>query len=506
MPFSAPARARFAQFAAELALLRGHGGEPVVDLTRRVITTLGLEIELASAGSDSTQLAAFTEAVAAYADVDGDASLSGLLAYLAAERDHGVSLEQAMVTQADSVKLLTVHKAKGLEWDEVYVPGLASDVFPSLRVTDNWLRSAAALPSDLRGDADAVPQVEELSDPALSIHAARLTEQARFAEDRLAYVAATRARRTLVATTHTWGQGLLRARTASPYFAALTAIGVALHLAPPPGETNPLVIEVTPVPWPNVGDAETRERRRVAAAAVRNVLGGVVIDGEDTPGTLDEADQIAAWEATTAGLLADAAPRGAGPKALPGHLTATGLARAVRDPDAFVSEVTRPMPRLSSRAQRTGSRFHRWLERRYSLTPALDPELDLAVRDSLTDRELAALQAAFERGRFAGRSPAAIETPFTLVMDGNLIRGRIDAVFETTEGFLVVDWKTGSLSRAEPLQLAVYRIAWSEMTGTPIDLVAAAFYDVLADRLEVVEALPDRDGLVDVLAGITGTG
>ncbi|MEZ5088764.1 MAG: hypothetical protein R2719_03025 [Micropruina sp.] len=76
--------------AEELAGLRQHAGEPVLDLVRRVIAALGVEGELAASGSSSAQLGAFTDAVAAYCDVDGEASLGGLLAYLDAERDHGV--------------------------------------------------------------------------------------------------------------------------------------------------------------------------------------------------------------------------------------------------------------------------------------------------------------------------------------------------------------------------------------------------------------------------------
>ena len=45
-PYSAAARERFGRLAAELAYLRRHIDEPVLDLARRVIATLGLDIEL----------------------------------------------------------------------------------------------------------------------------------------------------------------------------------------------------------------------------------------------------------------------------------------------------------------------------------------------------------------------------------------------------------------------------------------------------------------------------
>ncbi|MDO5500251.1 MAG: ATP-dependent helicase, partial [Propionibacteriaceae bacterium] len=147
LPYSGEARARFAALAAELAELRTHCDEPVLDLTRRVIATLGLDVELLATPQFAktarrNQLAVFVDAIADYVDVDGDASLGGLLAYFQAEEDHGTGLERATPSDSDSVKLLTVHKAKGLEWTMVFLPALVQGVFPSDRVTDNWLRRA----------------------------------------------------------------------------------------------------------------------------------------------------------------------------------------------------------------------------------------------------------------------------------------------------------------------------------------------------------------------------
>ena len=105
------------------------------------------------------QLGAFFDAVAGYVDVDGDASLAGLLAYLQAELDTGPGLEQAVPSDREAVKLLTVHRAKGLEWEVVFLPALMKGVFPSDRVTDNWLTNPGVLPADLRGDADSIPQL-----------------------------------------------------------------------------------------------------------------------------------------------------------------------------------------------------------------------------------------------------------------------------------------------------------------------------------------------------------
>ena len=64
--------------------------------------------------------------------------------------------------------------------------------------------------------------------------------------------------------------------------------------------------------------------------------------------------------------------------------------------------------------------------------------------------------------------------------------------------FVVVDWKTGRADQADPLQLALYRQAWADLRGVPVDQVDAAFYDVRADRL-LRPVLPDRAEIENLL-------
>ncbi|MDO5286765.1 MAG: ATP-dependent helicase, partial [Actinomycetia bacterium] len=250
-PFSETARERFAMLGAELEMLRRHAGEPVTDLVRRVVATLGLEAELVTrAGSGSTaQLGAFTDAVAAYTEVDTDASLKGLLGFLDAEVRFGSGLDQATPAAADSVQLLTIHKAKGLEWDVVLLPALCDKTFPSDRVTDNWVTSAAMIPAELRGDAASVPQLDQTGDAGFNRYQSALKAENRRSEDRLAYVAVTRARRLLIGSGHGWRAGDQRQRQPSPYLQALEETSERLGRAtraPVPPE-NPLQAQVLPV-------------------------------------------------------------------------------------------------------------------------------------------------------------------------------------------------------------------------------------------------------------------
>ncbi|MDR1768482.1 MAG: ATP-dependent helicase, partial [Propionibacteriaceae bacterium] len=114
LPYSSAARRRFRALAAELAGLRPWVGRGLSELVERVVAALGLEVELLARGQSVAVLEALIEAVADFEAVEPRAELGGLLAYFDAELAEGVGLEQPAASEANSVKLLTIHKAKGL--------------------------------------------------------------------------------------------------------------------------------------------------------------------------------------------------------------------------------------------------------------------------------------------------------------------------------------------------------------------------------------------------------
>ena len=104
-----------------------------------------------------------------------------------------------------------------------------------------------------------------------------------------------------------------------------------------------------------------------------------------------------------------------------------------------------------------------------------------------------------QRGRFAARRPLAVEVPFTMLVAGTIVRGRIDAVFEAAGGYLVVDWKTGDVDRADPAQLAIYRQAWADLAGVPPEQVQVGFFDIMGDRLVTPAKLPPQSEWADAV-------
>ncbi|GAB3029637.1 hypothetical protein GCM10011376_14160 [Nocardioides flavus (ex Wang et al. 2016)] len=513
--YSPEALERFGLLAAELRRLRGHVGDPLLDVVRRIIDTTGVDVELASATSPAAaarrdNLDLFVKAVAEFQSVDGDVTLPALLAYLTAEDDQGNGLDVATPTAADSVKLLTVHRAKGLEWSSVFCVGVGETRFPSNRSRTLWTSSPAVLPAPLRGDRADQPQLAGHDKAALEAYRAATKAHDAEEELRLGYVAFTRAAHHLSVTSYVWGQ------RSTPFGPSAYQQVVRDQLEdwgrpverwlekPPAKSPNPNDDVDTSRPWPVPGVGQEARRRLAAADLVRSVDPTAPDDGLDVV----EAARVAEWDDDLAQLLAEARAERATTLdlPLPSSLSATSLARLRDDPETFAAELARPMPRPPAPAARFGTAFHAWVEHRFGQQALIEPDELPGRADAGIDDEadLGEVVKRFEDGPFGDRAPHAVEAPFALVLAGQVVRGRIDAVYAEPEsaggGFLVVDWKTSRHEAADPLQLALYRLAWSELTGTPLERVRAVFHYVRTGRTIEPDDLPGRAELEELLA------
>ncbi len=526
LPYSPQALERFRAFTDEIRALRRYVGEPLLDLVRRVIDVTGIDVELASstsavAASRRDNLATFIDAVAAFAGIDDDASLPGLLAYLAAEEEYAQGLSLAIPTEADSVKLLTVHRAKGLEWDVVFMPGVAKKVFPSTQGRSRWPTAMAELPSPLRGDAASLPVVTERSTKGHDRFVAESKADELREERRLGYVAVTRPRRELVVSCHWWGPEQKEPRGPSDFFndvvATMRSWGDEPELVcddPEPGAVNPADRRLDRYPWPvEAGVDEVAQRReaarmveaaraeRAAAAAGTGTAAGTV----DDELMLDELVRVDQWDKEIDRLVEEARADRADEVvvSLPDTVSATTLLRLDDDPEGLARDLARPMPRKPSPSARFGTRFHALVEAHLGRPQLLDPE-ELPGRadaDVEGDDDLAELIAAFRSGPYGDRSPYQVEAPFSLVLGTQVVRGRIDAVYQTTDGYQVVDWKTNRQHDADPLQLAIYRLAWAELAGVEPSRVQAAFYYIRSGEVVTHDELPGREALERLVTG-----
>jgi DNA helicase II / ATP-dependent DNA helicase PcrA len=519
--------ARMHALATELRRLRAHVGRPLADLAAEAERVLGLDIEVAARpGADPVaaraDLDAFTDVADAFTGQGAEPTLGAFLAYLTAAQQEEFGLETGRVGESDSVKLLTVHAAKGLQWPAVLVPGLAmgerSQVFPARpRVSTRWTDNPRLIPFSLRGDAGDLPVLRGLDAASLDDFTDACAARDLAEERRLMYVAATRAAFWLGCSGYWWGEGGTCRLGPSPFLREVRSSGVAdvreWAPEPAPDAENPLLATVDEADWPATPAGRHYEAVREAAALVE---AGTQPELE----ALSPEDQalVGAWRRDAELLLAERAQRrgdGAIPVQLPARLSVSSLVSLARDPAELARQVRRPMPRPPARQARKGTAFHQWLEQRYGQQRLIDDGdlFDLgsdgpAGGPAASDGEdLSQLRARFERSEWADRWPQAVEVPFETLVGDRLVRGRIDAVFADSPegGYDVIDWKTGRPPASEAerhavsVQLAAYRLAWAALAGVPVASVRAAFHYV-AEGVTVRPAdLLDEPGLTSLI-------
>nr|WP_203697196.1 ATP-dependent DNA helicase [Streptomyces rubrogriseus] len=608
LPFSADARVRFARLATELRELRRALSDPLMDVLHRVLAVTGLEVELSAsphalAARRRETLSNFLDVAASFAAGDGEATLLAFLGFLRTAAQYEKGLDNALPGGENTVKVLTAHKSKGLEWDVVAVPGLVTGTFPSGQGREKWTAQGKVLPHGLRGDAETLPDVASWDSRGLKAFHEAMKDHQHTEELRLGYVTFTRPRSLLLGSGHWWGPSQKKPRGPSDFLTALYEHCAAGHGEievwadePAEDEENPALHRATADEvWPLPLDDAALARRRAAAETVLAHLDGLAAQEgglpsvpaayedpdwppppEDDEGLPEEAEpgwagDPADWDSWTtdrpeAAREAPNAPQSpaapqAGPTVphqapppeqppgtapvpaparltpeeartvaswdrdldaltgellraresvtevpLPASLTASQLLSLAADPDGFAQELARPMPRPPQPAARRGTRFHAWVEARFEpLTlPLLEPEeLPGGDAEIADDHDLEFLKDAFERTEYARRTPFRVEAPFQLSLAGRVVRGRIDAVYKEGDGdtatYEIVDWKTNRAATADPLQLALYRLAWAEQQGVPPASVTAAFLYVRTGEVVRPEGLPDRAALEKLL-------
>jgi DNA helicase-2/ATP-dependent DNA helicase PcrA len=552
--YSRAGYARMHALAGELRRLRAHVGRPLADLTAEAERVLGLDIEVAARpGVDPVaaraDLDAFTDVADAFTGEGAEPTLGAFLAYLAAAQQEEFGLETGRVGESDSVKLLTVHAAKGLQWPAVFVPGLAvgerSQVFPARpRVSTRWTDNPRLIPFGLRGDAGDLPELLGLDASSLEAFGDACAVRDLSEERRLMYVAATRAAFWLGCSGYWWGEGGSSRLGPSPFLEEVRRSGVAevsVWAGEPEADAeNPLLAAVEAADWPATPAGRHYDAVRAAAALVQQALahpaalpaGGTPVPapgGTPSPQTPladppahggaarppippgGDQELVAAWERDAGLLLAERAERrgdGATRVPLPVQLSVSSLVALARDPAELARQVRRPMPRPPVSQARRGTAFHQWLEQRFGQQLLIDDNALFGPDDDpAADGDLAALRSRFEQSEWAERWPQAVEVPFETLVGDRLVRGRIDAVFGDAPGggYDVVDWKTGTPPRSEAerhavsVQLAAYRLAWAALAGVAVSEVRAAFYYVAHDQTVRPADLLDEAGLAALI-------
>jgi len=346
-----------------------------------------------------------------------------------------------IVTDADAVHVLTVHKAKGLEFPVVFLVSLVSDKFPS------------------RARGDPIPLPDGLMKDLLPSGDFHLQE-----ERRLFYVGMTRAKRELYLT------------SGGDYGGAR------------PRKTSRFVLEALDLPR---ADPEVF-RASVAQAVDRHAppvepgfqLGLVLPDGQVVPLSFRQVDDYSTCPLKYKYIHILRVP------VLRDHRVVYGAA---------LHEAVQEYNRRKARHQPvTAEDLIAHFERVWVNEGFLSREHE----DQRMDAGRGALRRFFAFQETTGTIPTFVEREFRFHVDSTILRGRWDRVDVRGGQAVLIDFKSTDIRaqqdadrRArESEQLAIYALAYREVFGRPPDRVELHFLgsEVVVGRAQKSEADLDR--------------
>jgi DNA helicase-2/ATP-dependent DNA helicase PcrA len=495
----------------EFAALRRRSGVNLAELATLVAQSLNLDIEVVaneSAPSAEASLEAFFDLITSYLATDPRAGLGSFLSWLdEAERRERLSA-QSVTPEKGVVQIITIHGAKGLEWDVVAIPRMVANELPGDRTrAEHWVKFGR-LPYPFRGDREHLPDWNWRAannqhdlDESYTAFIEAVRTQYDDEQRRLIYVAVTRAKKQLLLSASWWSRQA-KPRSPSIYLTELEAAGLLAEPLPeaPASDANPLDGNGELVQWP-LNPLEGREQFvRLAAEEVRRA----------------DPHMVTPWDDDISLLLAEQErSRSRGTEvAVPSRIPASRFKDYINDPTAVAKAIRRPMPERPYRATALGTIFHSWVEQRSDITTLGDTldldfdELDAGADDyiAVDADQLAKLKHTFERSEWGSRRPLEVEIEIHLPLGKVVVICKIDAVYSVPGApgrVEIVDWKTGKAPRdaadleLKQTQLALYRLAYAQWSGIDVENIDAAFYFVADDMVIRPERLYSETELLE---------
>jgi ATP-dependent exoDNAse (exonuclease V) beta subunit len=510
------------EFVGRIASLRERGPRlPLAGLIEAATTETGYDLAVLMRPAGEARFANVRKLARLAAEFESreGRDLRGLLDFLAARAESDAEAQAATAAEGhDGVRIMTVHNAKGLEFDVVAVPDLSRSLL------------AGARPPLLTLGREQPPrvgmQLRRLGSASVNLYDyAELCEEAKQRDSeeglRLFHVAATRARRRLILSGVVKPEAGRETKPGTPVVERLVeALGV---------ERDAKATVTVPAPEPRPGleatfaPAEIAVRvnlpspeRAAELTATRRELAGERPLGEGPPPLVRRNPPvvpsrplsytaISAYEECSyrfymervLGLSGTERPSVAGDGASdPAGWEATPSGREERSARGAAVHALLEWSHANGWEQPSAE-----LARRHALAAGLDP----AAADALLVPVREWLGSALLRDSIAtGPSRVRAEVPILLGIGATVLRGSIDLLVERRdEPPLVVDYKTDRLDGADPedrasryeVQRAIYALATAESLGAKEVEVAYVFLE-----------RPDRPAITTVGAAEMGNG
>ncbi|MDO5746554.1 MAG: UvrD-helicase domain-containing protein [Actinomycetaceae bacterium] len=498
-----------------LRYLRSCTSLELPELIEQITLRLDIDIDEVAANDDGSGLLAiekFTKVAEEFLTLHPGGGLPAFLLWL----DHAQQLERGLanvdvVANENVIQLMTVHGAKGLEWDNVIVIGMEEGVFPKVgtrkggsQYSENaWLTDAGILPYELRQDSIALPHLEFVPDDYTFVSVEESLDNLRCdmgkhlvdEERRLAYVAFTRAKHRLIVAGAYFHHKVVRPKQPSSFLTEICQAFPRDMLEPLDGHsqmfveleedaTNPLSEEEVSVAWPP--SVATLKEQRLAEGAER-VLSEIA-RSDDMTEVLEKAGSEFIARTGPLDPLVEAAlllrerdEQDAGSDLfIPLTLSVTTAVDMVGNKQKALEYYHRPMPRQPSKGAQVGTLLHEWIDNELTHPHSHHcvNEWPKSLRSSLQK-----LTKCFQKMNIAQRFELVkSEYPITIVIGGHKLNGRIDAVMRDKHSgrLALIDWKTDSDLHERindyRAQLCLYRFALCEQLSlkeSEIDLYLA---------------------------------
>jgi ATP-dependent helicase/nuclease subunit A len=388
----------------------------------------------------------------------GDASLAGALATLDAALDEDESEAPLEPGRSDAVRVMNLHKAKGLEAPVVILAMPFGDWSPAPTARVVRDETGRALGYATVTERKGQNQVVTLAQPAdWDAHAAEETRFGRAEDERLLYVAATRPAQELIIGS------AANPNSPSPwrsFYEWLRQNAAQLSLPQPGGVAREQLTATADELHSAIADVAARRavhaRPTYRVAAVTDRKREVAVEADDHR----EADDTPAEDTTSRGTDWGSAVHDAllaGGRGLTGDELRAECRNVLIGYDRPIAEdgVPAELDELVAIVEAVrGSEV--WLRARRAGQTLV--EVPFAVR--FTAEEYA---RAFSTG--VGGSA-----------EYEVVDGRIDLIFREADGWVLVDYKSDSAGERIPPdlmrryrgQLALYASAWQQITGEPV--------------------------------------